>query len=392
MTSFFRALLAQPRFDSLNFADVGRLTEHEKAAALECMDAALAAFLSEIQFRHGFAKKDRELRDDLWSWSRENLAAVCVCEDKVLDRLLEDAADCVEYFFPCAHHDTRLQMAMGLAASLSIDDGVTSATSRKRLANFQYELWCGVPDSERDEWSKMYTKVIRNFVRYFGASDARMGTIGANGWANYVEASSLEESLSKSLPPHFSLVRPGTDGHGCCPDGFAYFFRILTGLPGPFILGMFKPSKDVQVPLEYWITSMAPLTTFINLINDLFSLPKELLAGETCNYMSLQTLARRQGGHPSAFPRQGDADTLWTFRDTICEAMDLLRDATGSLDRAFVQFHRVCPDDEKNKWKTALASQVWTAFRHGYLSWKVNSPRYGLASLRSSFIDDGGNH
>lgn len=91
---------------------------------------------------------------------------------------------------------------------------------------------------------------------------------------------------------------------------------------------------------SHWITSVVPLTTFINLINDLLSFPKEILAGEAHNYMSLQTQAKRQSGHLSAFPQKGNSDTRWNFRDTLCETMDLLCDAIRSLDKAFILFHR----------------------------------------------------
>lgn len=340
MASVFHNLLSQPQFDSLDFSDVRLLTGHDKADMIKCLDAALLSFLSEINFSHHSAQSDSKLRDDLLSWSRDNLTGVCICKDEVLNGILDEAAAIVEYYYPHAHHDTRLQMAMGLAAGLTADDGVTPATSRKAFANFHYRLWCGVPDSGRDKWSTMYLSVIRNFARHFGASDPRMGTIGANGWASFAEASFMEDGLAKALPPHFSQAQPGMDDHGCCPEGFAYFFRSLTGLSGPLMLGMFKPAKDQQVPLEYWITSVVPLTTFINLINDLLSFPKEMLAGEAHNYMSLQTQAKRQSCHLSAFPQEGNSDARWTFRDTVCETMDLLCDAIRSLDKAFIQFHR----------------------------------------------------
>jgi hypothetical protein len=340
MASVFHSLLSQPQFDSLDFADVRLLTEHEKVEAIKCLDAALSSLLSKINFHHRFSPSDSKLRDDLWSWSRENLTDVCICKDEILNGILDEAAAIVEYCYPHAHHDTRLQMAIGLAAGLTADDGVTPASSRKAFANFHYSLWCGVPDFERDKWSTMYLNVIRNFARHFGAKDPRMGTIGANGWASFAEASFMEDNLAKALPPHLSQVQPGMDAHGCCPDGFAYFFRSLTGLSGPLMLGIFKPGEELEVPLEYWITSVVPLTTFINLINDLLSFPKEILAGEAHNYMSLQTQAKRQSGHLSAFSQEGSSNVPWTFRDTVYETMDLLYDAIGSLDRAFVQFHR----------------------------------------------------
>lgn len=411
LASVFHSLLSQSQFDSLDFADVRLLTERDKSDVIKCLDAALLSFLSEINFSHSFSPSDAKLREDLRSWSRDNLVGVCICEDEVLDGILDEAAAIAEYYYPHAHHDTRLQMAIGMAAGLTADDGVTPAASRKGFASFHYDLWRGVPDSGRDEWSTMFLNVIRNFAQHFGASDPRMGTIGASGLAGFAEASFMEDSLAKALPPHLSQTQPGMEGHGCCPEGFAYFFRSLTGVSGPLMLGMFKLSKDIQVPLEYWITSVVPLTTFINLINDLLSFPKEMLVGEAHNYMSLQTQAKRQSRHLSAFAQQGNSDVRWTFRDTICETMDLLCGAIHSLDKAFIHFHRLvdlfaCPDecrvsytdaycpsvclnDDNDKsdeeWSGELASRVWLAFRNGIISWHINRPRYGLTALRSAF-------
>lgn len=152
MASVFHNLLSQPQFDILSFADVRPLAKHEKAEIIKCLDAALSSFLSEINFSHCFSPSDSKLRDDLSSWSKENLKKVCICDDKVLNEILDEAAAIVEYYYPHAHHDTRLQMAIGLAAGLTADDGVTPTASRKAFASFHYQLWRGVSDSGRDEW------------------------------------------------------------------------------------------------------------------------------------------------------------------------------------------------------------------------------------------------
>lgn len=124
--------------------------------------------------------------------------------------------------------DTRLQMAVGLVVGLTVNDGVIPAVLKKAFASFHYQSWCGVSDSGRDERSTMYLSVIRNYARHFGGNDPRMGTIGDSGWASFAEASFMQDSLCKALPPHFSQTQPNMDGHGCCPNGSAYFFRSLT--------------------------------------------------------------------------------------------------------------------------------------------------------------------
>lgn len=334
----FKTLLAESRFDPLNFSDVSLLSEDNKRAAIECFEEAVAVLLDKIGFRYTVPERDGRLREDLSSWAQANLIGSCLCEKKVLDRILDATLSCVESFYPLAQHDTRLQMAIAIGAGIVAEDGFASPDSDHIFSAFQYNLWCRDPDEDEGKWSRMYSSVIKNFIQHFGAIDRRVGTLGGNGLANFMEACHMENSFAKVLPPHLSYVPPGAKMNLCCPDGFAYFFRSITGATVPCILGIFKPSRETEVPLEYWITSMVPLTTFINLANDILSLSKEIRTGETNNYMSLQTRARRQGSYPSSFAGPQSVDDQWTFRDTIAETLDSVYQCTLSLDRAFVEF------------------------------------------------------
>ena len=334
----FKILLAESRFDPLNFSDVSLLSEDEQKAAIECFEELITVLLDEIAFRHCVPEQDGRLREDLSSWAEANLIGSCSCDREVLDAILEASLSCVESFYPLAQHDTRLQMAIAIAAGIVAEDGFASPDSDHIFSAFQYNLWCKDPNEEGDPWSMMYASVIKNFILHFGAIDRRVGTLGGNGLANFMEACHLENSFAKVLPPHLSYQPPGAKTNLCCPDGFAYFFRSMTGATVPCILGIFKPCREMEVPLEYWITSMVPLTTFINLTNDILSFSKEIRTGETSNYMSLQTRARRQGSYPSGFAGPQSIDSQWTFRDTIAETLDLVYQCTLSLDRAFVDF------------------------------------------------------
>lgn len=42
-------------------------------------------------------------------------------------------------------------------------------------------------------------------------------------------------------------------------------------------------------------------------------------------------------------------------------------------------------NSSSDEWSSELASQVWTAFRNGIISWHINRPRYGLTALRNTF-------
>ncbi len=334
----FQSFLSEPRFDAMDFSDVTTLGHEGKLAVMECMSHALVVFLEKIGFKYKPAPRDEPLRHDLWTWSAQNLAPLCVCDDQVLDRVLGQAVSCVEYYYPLSHHDSRLQMAIGLAVTIGADDNVTGPETRRRFDRFQYDLWQG--STKQDEWARMCAGFIKDFAEHFGAKDPRVGSLGANGWATFMEASFTEDTFAKKLPPHLSYVPPRTAAGGFSPSGFASFFRFLTGEPIPFMLGIFKPSREIEVPLEYWMTSIPNLVTYIDLINDLLSWPKEVMAEETYNYVSIQTLSHRRAKTTRITAGKPGSSGDWTFRDTICETMDTLYQATLELDWAFLQFAR----------------------------------------------------
>ncbi|KAI1498083.1 hypothetical protein F5X99DRAFT_420877 [Biscogniauxia marginata] len=362
----FVSLLSDPRYDILAFKDVADLSREEKLAVAECMDKVLLAFLEEIGFQLYSPQRDHKLRKDLWAWGRCTLVAVCDGGWSQAEHILEGSASIVEHFFPLARRDSRLHLAFAVAVALHVELSATKASYAESLAYFTFNLL--LQKNNQEEWQTMYAGVIKGFVEHFGANDPRIGTLGAVSLAQFIETASTEHSFSKRLPPHLSSVHPeGEKLNRGSSDGFAYFFRILSGVPGPFISGLVKPSKHEEVSYDYWITSVVNLTTFMNLANDLLSWPKEVRSGETQNYMSLQTRARQQAGTPSQFQLEGK----WTFRDTLCETIKTL----------IYVANRTYTEAERSAWNADLASRTWVGFKHGFISWHLRQPRYGLNHL-----------
>ena len=126
----FQKFLSGSQFDSLNFHDVKELSEDQLETVVKNMDVAFTFFLDKIGFQHCVANRDRQLRKDLWAWSAQSLAPVCICGDTILDEVLDEAAACVEYYYPLAGHETRLQLAIGfvLVAILAVAVGLGVAS------------------------------------------------------------------------------------------------------------------------------------------------------------------------------------------------------------------------------------------------------------------------
>ncbi|MCJ1270339.1 hypothetical protein MMC22_010235 [Lobaria immixta] len=183
-----------------------------------------------------------------------------------------------------------------------------------------------------------------------------------------------------------------------------YYLRSLAGVPNCCIPPIFKPSHEVEVPFDLWISAIPDIQEFFLLGNDLLSFPKEVLALENFNYLSLITRARRQVGRTSLF---NSKDGLWTMRDTLHEAFDQLLSCTAALDKVFISFAESLSEFEaaqsqaeingltKGKDKTSkmdreklenarLAAKYWGEYRQGYIAFHVNTPRYRLSSLRAT--------
>jgi len=119
-------------------------------------------------------------------------------------------------------------------------------------------------------------------------------------------------------------------------------------------------------------------------VNDLLSFHKEELAGETSNLVHLKTQAFRS--IPS-FKGSGPSGE-WTVSDTIHLLCDEVKDATLRIDRLLhVEENEIMEgqkrgvEDVEVDVDITIAKQ-WRAFRNGYISWHLESQRYGLDFLR----------
>jgi len=331
----FQYDLSKPEFDCLGFSDVQLLTLDQKTAVMKCMDQVFLVFARAIQYRHPPAPptQDPKLRLDLFEWGQTRLADLSSLQPEELDEIMERATSMTKHCFPLASDETRRQMAMGIACAFNIDDQSIDGAD---LRSFQYDLW--QKKSPRCELLAIYMDFIRGFVEYFGTLDPRIGSLGGNGWANVCEARAMEGTIASKPSPQLSYTKPNLEPNRCYPDSFALQSRLDSWFSASLIVGIFKPSREAEVPFEYWITSLHELKIFISMGNDLFSWPKEVIGGKSCNYMSLRTRSKRQSGSRTRFTTGLDGDELWSFRDTICEAMSLLLNSTVSLDKAFVEF------------------------------------------------------
>jgi hypothetical protein len=330
----FQSLLSDPKYSIFDFAP-GEThtisTEEDRLMAGHLTDILMVTFLDKINFEFEQPIPNKQVHTDLKVWTDKNMIPLCgndIYRIKAVTAAMYVGASISDYFFPYADHRARLLIAIASTAGISLDDFVGD-TEHGRFQTFATDLMMGKPIS--DGWLGMYTRMMREYISYFGEEDPRPGALGGEFLIKFLSSMAEEDRFSRpdTLPPHLCPTR---DPHGCCPEGFPYWHRYQSGASGAYIPPLFH-----SVPFDYWITSLPHLVRFTNFSNDLLSFHKEILAGGELdmNYMSLQVLARRQACVPSRF---GTLGSLWTYRDAICEVMDETYQTVYELDKAFIEF------------------------------------------------------
>ncbi|MCJ1461544.1 hypothetical protein MMC07_000141 [Pseudocyphellaria aurata] len=369
MTTDLLAFFSKDNFSCLDFDDVALLDNAQRQAVVENMDPILAYLLAAIDYKHISRPRDIALRTELWDWTYSRLSKT-IPDHAVLDFVLETSANLVEYYYPSAGHQARMCMASATVAGLLVDDFVSKPHGCEQLEAFSQRYLRGLTQPEGV--CAAMAEGIKANDEFYGSTYPRAGTIAVMGWLNAVDASVEEARLAQELPCQFvsdcSRDRPTE----WSVEKLAGHIRNDSAAPHAYLVHIFKPTHDGEVPSEFWM---------------------------------------RQVGRASLFDTK---DGLWTFRDTIYEACDQLINCTIALDRLFVTFaesleekFKATPTQaevvghmeetdkrsksgQKNLENARLAAKYWGEFRQGIIAWHINTPRYQLDSLRATFGETNG--
>jgi hypothetical protein len=312
--------------------------------------------------------------------------------------MMEISLEVSEHFYPLSHwkHEARLVLATTTTILFCCDDDtVLNPDERKSLELFSYKYWLGLP--QESKLCVALAEVLKTFVEYFGSQDPLIGSLVAHSISSYIDSCVLETRWERGLPVHFdNHASSHSVPQGCVTEEFPAYFRSTSGLPVIYAAAIFKLSRYEEVASRFWISILPSLTIFINYGNDVLSLPKEILAGETWSFMSMKTKAKREAGRPTNF--KSKHGKLWTFRDTFCETLEQVRAMTLKLDQAFTSCilserhdcladrNGQCAQCEKSQQDIKKAAQLWEVFKHGYIAFHINCDRYGLENLPSEKI------
>ncbi|OQD76347.1 hypothetical protein PENDEC_c004G05662 [Penicillium decumbens] len=308
---------------------------------------------------------------------------------------MDICAESAECFYTACGYETKLVMAILTTVLVATDDNnVLDPDQRRSLSYFSFNHIQNLP--QVNGWCTALTKGLKMCTEYFGSQDPLVGSLAANNYMAFVDACAQELRLEHELPIHLGnhgLSHPSSEQ--CTVESFPNYFRDATGVALLYAVAIFKVSRNEEVPLRFWTAVIPDLTRVITHINDLLSSPKEVMAGETWNYLAMKTQAKRQAGRPTNY--KSKQNELWTFRDTLCETLEETQRTALALDQAFtkcirtdIQEFPAATDDitagAKNEKHQAhqhirSAAQLWTSFKYGYISWHMNIGRYGLEQI-----------
>ncbi|MCJ1264860.1 hypothetical protein MMC22_004735 [Lobaria immixta] len=400
MAAGLLAYFSQDSFACFDFDDVALLDSVQRQAVVGSTEQLLGYFLRAIDYQHIIRPKDVAFRRDLRAWADSRLTKATT-DNAHLETDLDTAASCMEYYYPSACHESRMCTGTTTSAIVLADDLVGHRGGLEQFDHFSQRYLRGL--SQPEGLCAAFSDGIKDGDKFYGSKNPRLGSFQVLGWLAGIDAICEEARFAQELPSQF--VRNGSRDRRTewSVEMMPYYLRNLAGVPNSFIVPIFKPSLDVEVPLDFWISAIPDLSLFICVLNDLLSFPKEVLELEDFNYFSHVTRARRQVGRTSLFSSN---DGLWTFRDTIYEASDQLLSCIAALDKLFITFaeslseefeaqterkglmketDKTSSTDRETLESARLAARYWSEFRQGFIAWHLNLPRYRLDSLRATF-------
>ncbi|PWY88550.1 hypothetical protein BO70DRAFT_184596 [Aspergillus heteromorphus CBS 117.55] len=398
--SFF----SEERFSCLDYLDDSELDPASRAHISEQVCDLLGLFFQVTKCTYLPFEKDTHLRQQLWGWAEKELTHATSYDMGSLQPVLEAAASFTESCYPLASNEMRLSMSQGTAFIVSLDSYLIHPTVKQNLAQSQCRLSAGL--KPLDDFSSSYSAFTKEVADLYGSLDPLIGTLSASGWGQHVEGWCLEEQIqlayshtqceaesesqsqSQSQSESTSKSRPAPQSQSqsmkiCHVEDFPFYLRSITGVPIPYITGIFKPTRGLEVPYTLWMSCLPALKVFACLSNDLFSYPKELLDCEKFNFINIQTKTKQDAGFKSQFVE----DRPWTVRDTLYETANRAVQCVRAIDEAFGARRPAGSSSGARSvdYEFQLAATLWSLFKQGYISWHIRCPRYRLDTLRSRF-------
>ncbi|KAJ7511371.1 terpenoid synthase [Mycena galericulata] len=357
--------------------------------------------LTDIGYRYEpFPPYDADYWGPFHSWMLYTLGPTSSWNVKQLNELEHSAGGIIERAYPYASNQLKLLFAKLTAIAILIDDSLDDETVNAEIVQFSHKIFLG--EVQENGMLALYHENMKELSEVYG-KDAVLRGLAVVPWITYIDACLIEKSIFTSqrkmantgdLPLtflHSDPNRSSTDLDGLAPK-FPHYLRSKSGIAEAYAAGIFKASKDQNIPLAKFIRVLPDLTFYIEIMNDILSFHKEELAGETYNLIHLRTRSLSSSG-----ARGSGIAGEWTPYDTLHLLCEEIKEATLRIDRMLrlEECERAIGGEtglDVDEVDIQIAEQ-WRGWRDGYISWHFECRRYKLDFLKPvmvSCVDEDG--
>ncbi|KAJ7148234.1 isoprenoid synthase domain-containing protein [Mycena filopes] len=348
--------------------------------------------LNDIGFRHEpFPAYDSTYWTPFHSWMLDTLGPTSTWSVKQLTELEHAAGGIVERAYPYADLQMKLLYAKLTAIAILIDDSLEDEVVYAEILQFSHRVYLGA--GQANGMLALYHESMKELSGVYG-DDAVLRGLGVVPWINYIDACLLEKVLFTAQREQLAISSASSchpvDTDGLAPK-FPHYLRSKSGVAEAYAAGIFKTSKEQNIPLTKYIRVLPDLTFFIEVMNDILSFHKEELAGETYNLIQLRTRALASSG-----ARGSGVDGKWTPHDTLSLLCDEIRTATVRIDRMLrlEECERKMRGEETGVGQGDIdevdveVARQWRGWRDGYISWHFECRRYKLGPLKAVIVGE----
>ncbi|EIN07076.1 terpenoid synthase [Punctularia strigosozonata HHB-11173 SS5] len=220
-------------------------------------------------------------------------------------------------------HETQLFVCVFTVLASYLDDTYSDDTTE--LNDFNTRFVRG--QEQRDPTLQSMDELIREIPQRYGffASNVIVNSI------LNLPTALLLESRTKGMSIRSGAVR------------YPYWARVMSGVSEAYALFAFPP----EMPFTDFVQAIPEIVVFINCANDVLSFYKEVLAGESTNYVSVEARLHRI---------------------SKIESLRRIADETATSHERSQQMLEACPK----------ALEAYMALSHGYVAFHACSERYRL--------------
>lgn len=359
--------------DALDFFDVDLLDGDAKQVAAQACQDRIVDFVEQLRLVWSPCATDSETMAALTHWAHRELPAAGL-EEGAIQRTVKVAGSVVLRYYPLASCELRVLMGRMTAIVINVDDLQDDEELARQIAQFSDMERAGGPQSQPQGWLRLFSAGIQDLAEYFGKDDDLVANMVRTSWTNWLLGWLIEARLaSASSASRLPEAADGERGQAWAKDesrgklqpvNFPAYLRDKTGVADAFLFPIFRPSRTHATGMSHWMESIADIQLYINVVNDVLSLPKEILAGEATNFFGHTARV----GHAAGQPGSGH-DGLYCMRDVLREQCKAVQDAATRVDAQMAG-------------QGGPQAELWRAFRHGYVLWHLECPRYGLDRAR----------